>query len=223
MLLGAAGTLVVAVVAVVLALTLTGGKKTAPTVVNADLSAVSGIQQNGLVLGNPLARVTFTEYVDTSCPICQEYVLNTFPTLSSEYVRTGKVKVEARVLAFVGPSSPRGRDLVLAAAKQGKAWQLLELLYQNQGDETKTWLTDDLVRRLAARIPGLDAARLLKDADSAAVGTQADSMDSEAQSDQVQATPTFFLTTPDGKRHYLTAGNYPPSAFAQKFDLALKS
>jgi protein-disulfide isomerase len=63
-------------------------------------------------------------------------VVNVFPSISQEFVRTGKVRIEARVLAFVGPSSGRGRQLLLAAAEQNKAWQLAELIYHNQGDET---------------------------------------------------------------------------------------
>jgi protein-disulfide isomerase len=215
--------LALAVVAVVLVVTLTGGGKSKPVVVKADLSSVSGIKQDALVLGNPLARVTLTEYVDTSCPICQDYVMNTFPTLAQQYVRTGKVKIEARLVAFVGPSSSRGRDLVLAAARQNKAWQLLDLLYQNQGNETESWLTDDLARAIAAKVPGLDVAKLLRDADSNAVLSKSVTLDHEMQADGVNATPTFLLTTPDGKRHLLGAGTAAPSAFAQQFDRALKS
>ena len=61
--------------------------------------------------------------------------------------------MEARVVDFVGQSSPRGRELVLAAAHQNKAWQLLELLYQNQGDETTNWLTDDYARAGVPIVP----------------------------------------------------------------------
>jgi protein-disulfide isomerase len=191
--------------------------------VDADLSAVAGVQEHGLVLGNPLARVTLTEYVDTSCPICRDYVVSTFPQIVGRYVRSGKVKVEARVLDFLGPSSPRGRQLVLAAAEQNKAWQMIELLYRNQGDEHEDWLTQDLAQALSAKIPGLDGAKLFSAATSSAVARQAAQMDVEGQQDQVQGTPTFVLTTPDGKRHLLGAGNPGLSAFESAFSRALAS
>lgn len=217
--------LVAAVVAIVLVLTLTGGGKSkAPISVIADLATVNGLQQHGLVLGNPLAKVTLTEYVDTSCPICKDYALTTFPPLATQYVRTGKVKVEARVVAFVGPtSSEQGRELVLAAARQNKAWQMLELLYENQGDETQAWVTDDLARALAAKIPGLDVDKLMQDRSSTEVLTQTVTLDKQMQSDSVKGTPTFWLTTPDGQRHVLGTGNFPASAFSQTFDKALGS
>jgi protein-disulfide isomerase len=220
--LGAAA--VVAALAIVLSVVLSGGgkkKPEVPTTIDGNIAAVVGIPQHGLVLGNPLARVTLTEYIDTSCPVCKDYVLTTFPALSQEYVRTGKVKVEARVLAFVGPSSERGRQLLLAAARQNKAWQLSELLYHNQGDENDDWLTDDFARRLAAKVPGLDVAKLFSDAGSEAVKTQASAMDAEASNDNVDGSPTFVLTTPDGKRHLLGAGSPGVAPFRSAFDKAL--
>ena len=131
--------------------------------------------------------------------------------------------MQLRLVDFVGVSSPRGRALVLAAAQQNKAWQLLDLLYQNQGDETQDWLTDDFARAIAAKVPGLDVDKLFADADSSAVASAAASMDSEAQDAGVRGTPTFFLTTPDGKVHLLTEGTAPASAFAEKLDQALAS
>jgi protein-disulfide isomerase len=224
MLLVAGGALAVAAVAIVLSVVLGGSDKSStPPTITADLSAVSGIPQNGLVLGKSVARVAMTEFADTSCPVCRDYALNTFPTLSNDYVRTGKVRMELRLVDFVGASSPRGRALVLAAARQNKAWQLLELLYQNQGDETQDWLTDDLARAIAAKVPGLDVDKLFADADSTAIADQGTSMDAEAQTAAVRGTPTFFLTTPDGKVHLLAEGNGTPSQFAEKLDQALSS
>jgi protein-disulfide isomerase len=219
-----AGAAALAAIAIVLSVVLSNGSKKAtppPTAVDGDVSAVVGIPQHGLTLGNQLARVTLTEYIDTSCPICEDYVLGTFPGITQSYVRTGKVKVEARVLAFVGPSSTRGRQLLLAAAKQNKAWQFAELVYHNQGDETTDWLTDAVARSFAAKISGLNVQQLITDADSASVQAEASQMDAEAQSDGVRATPTFVLTTPDGTRHLLGAGSPGIEPFRQAFAKAL--
>ena len=219
-LLGAAA--VVAVIAIVLSVA-TGGHKTAvPTTIVGSGTLLDGIPEHGLVLGNPQAKVTLTEYIDTSCPICRDYVLATFPAIVKQYVRPGKVKVEARVLAFVGPSSARGRELVLAAARQDNAWKLTELDYHNQGDEQTAWLTDVVARAFAAKVPGLNIDTLFTDAKSAGVQAEAAAMDAEAQTDGVTGTPTFVLTTPDGKRHGLGVGAYPFSAFVTALDRALK-
>jgi protein-disulfide isomerase len=222
-LIGAAMT--VAAVGIVLSVTLTGGdKKAAPTTIFTDtLGVVAGIPENGLVLGNPKAKVTLTEYIDTSCPICKDYVLTTFPSVVKRYVRSGKIKIEASVLGSVGPSSARGRELLLAAAQQDKAWQFAEVLYRNQGDETTAWLTDDVARALAAKVHGLNVATLFAQDASTVISNEAAATDAQAQADGATATPTFILTTPDGKRHFLGSGNPGFEAFVKVLDRALKA
>ena len=223
--LAAAGAVVAAVV-IVLSLTLGGSDdKTTTTPVTAiaggSQALVEGIAQHGLVLGNTKAKIVLTEYIDSSCPVCKDYVLTTFPTIVKHYVRPGKIKIESQVLAFVGPSSTRGRQLLLAAARQDKAWELAELIYNNQGDEATAWLTDDYARTLASKIPGLNVDTLFADASSAGVQTEATTADSQAQADNVSGTPTFVLTTKDGKRHLLGAGNPGVAPMVKVLDRAL--
>ena len=52
-----------------------------------------------------------------------------------------------------------------AAGLQDRLWHLQEALYRNQGGENSGWVTDELVRRLAGEIPGLDVERLFVDAE----------------------------------------------------------
>lgn len=226
-----AAAVIVAVGAIALSLTVGRGKKaptnastgSAPTIAASSLGVVDGIPQHGLVLGSPKAKVTLTEYIDTSCPVCKDYALTTFPSIVKTYVRPGKVKIESRVVAFVDPPrSKLGRQLLLAAARQNKAWQLSEVLYQNQGQEGTAWLTDSYARKLAAKVPDLDVEKLFTDAASASVQDEATTTDSQAQADGVRATPTFLLTTRDGVRHMLGAGNPGFPAFAKVLDRALK-
>jgi protein-disulfide isomerase len=222
LLIAVAAALVVAAALIGASLAFRGGSSPTPTTVVGDTSVVDGIPQSGRTLGSPKARVTLTEYIDTSCPVCKDYVLSTFPTITKDYVRTGKVKVEMQPLAFVGPSSNSGRNLVLAATLQDKGWQLLEVLYHNQGDEKSDWLTDAYARKLAASVPGLDVDRLFQDATGTTVSDEAAKADADAQAIQLKGTPTFVLTTPDGKRHLLGAGSAPASSFAKAFDKALQ-
>jgi protein-disulfide isomerase len=215
---------VVTVGAIVLSVTLSGGHKTTPpSTIAGGVGLLGGIPQTGLVLGDPKAKVTLTEYIDATCPICKDYWLKTAPSIVAQYVRPGKVKLEMRPVDNGWPSGARGRALILAAARQNKAWQFADLNYHNQGDEQTAWLTDDLARALADKVPGLNADTLFADATSAAVQGKATALDAEAQSDGVKGTPTFVLTTPDGTRHLLGVGDYPFSAFATALDRALKA
>ena len=50
---------------------------------------LSGIPQDGSVLGSPDATVTLIEWADAQCPACRFYTEEFFPTVVDEYVRPG--------------------------------------------------------------------------------------------------------------------------------------
>src|SRR4029450_1834671 len=60
----------------------------------------------------------------------------------------------------IGDASVKGNRYLLAAGEQEKLWNLAEALYRNQGAENSGWLTEDVVRKLAAQTPRLDVDRL---------------------------------------------------------------
>ena len=156
-------------------------------------SIFRGIPQTGHVLGSPKAPVTMIEYVDLQCPYCRDFASEALPALVSRYVRTGKVKVEQRLLGFIGPDSERGRLAAIAAGQQGKLFNLVELLYFNQGAENTGWLSHDLVVAAAASIPGVAVPRLLADAGSGSAKEQAAAFDRLAKAGNVNSTPTILV------------------------------
>jgi len=100
--------------------------------------AISGsAQQDDLIAartrGSPTAPVTVYEISDFQCPYCAEFALETMPAIEREYVATGKVK-----FTFVNFPLPMHRnavpaaELAMCAARQGKFWQLHDLLFRNQ-------------------------------------------------------------------------------------------
>jgi protein-disulfide isomerase len=201
-----AGVAAVIVAAVAIAAVLTGGKNstvgTLPT--SGSLSnALPGasevnalfkrIPQKGLTLGSSSAPVTLVEYIDLQCPFCQQFETQVLPDIVTRYVRTGKVKIEARVLDFIGPDSSRGRNAMIAAGQQGNAFNFAELLYDNQGTENTGWLSDGMVARAAESIPGLNPQKVFSARDSAAVKQQAAAFDQEANAAGVTGTPTLFV------------------------------
>ena len=192
--------------AVILAVALAGGKSSSvgPLPTNGSLagalpgaagvnSLLKGIPQHGLTLGSQFAPVTLVEYIDPQCPYCQEFETSVMPSLIGRYVRTGKVKVEARILAFIGPDSTRGRDAIIAAGNQNKAFNFAQLLYANQGTENTGWLDDAIVARVAKSIPGLNPKRLFGTRGSDAVKSRASTFDDRASEQGVQGTPTLFV------------------------------
>ena len=101
------------------------------------------------------------------------------PTLLSRYVRTGKVKIEARPIAFIGPDSERGRAGALAAAEQNRLFNYMQLLFLNQGTENTGWLDDALASAAAASIPGLDVHAWSSARGSSAVTDQESQFDNK--------------------------------------------
>ena len=205
-LLAGAGVVVLIVVAIALAAGLTGGKSSTvgalpttgslsdalpgATTVN---TLFKGIPQQGLTLGSSSAPVTLVEYIDLQCPFCQQFETQVLPDIVNEYVRTGKVKIEARVLDFIGPDSRRGRNAMIAAGLQDKAFNFAELLYDNQGTENTGWLSDSMVAKAAESIPGLNPRQLFAAQDSAAVAQEAAALDDDASAANVTGTPTLFV------------------------------
>jgi len=200
LLFSAAGIAMVVVV-IVLGSVLTGGKSSpSPPPRGASLPGAAeaqrmfaGIPQHGNVLGSPSAPVTLVQYVDLQCPFCQEFETQAMPKLLQKYVRTGKVKIEARPIAFIGPDSERGRAGALAAAKQNRMFNYMQLLYLNQGTENTGWLSDAMATAAASSIPGLDLQAWSSARNSSAVKDQSTQFDDQATTDKVTETPTVLV------------------------------
>ena len=152
-----------------------------------------GVRQRENVLGMPDAPVTLVEYADLQCPYCRDFGSRLLPGLINRYVRAGKVKLELRPLAFLGPDSARGRDALIAAGRQNRLFDSMALVYLNQGVENTGWLSDELVQKAAASIPGLDVARLLELRATPAVASRGLMFDDEAQAAGITSTPTLLV------------------------------
>src|SRR5438128_6352919 len=97
------------------------------------------IPEHGNVLGSPKAPVTMVEYVDLQCPHCRDFEATVMPTIVQRFVRTGKLKIEARAIAIIGSDSIRGRDAAIAAAQQNRMFGFMQVTYFNQGTENTGW------------------------------------------------------------------------------------
>src|SRR5829696_795624 len=182
--LGGTAALAAVVVAVAAIASSSGGA--APKVKPVASSLLAGIPERDGVLGDSKAKVTVTEFLDLQCPICAEASKQTLPTLIDDYVRTGKVKLEARTLHFIGPDSARAARAAAAAQEQGKLWPFVEAFYAAQGAENSGYVTDGFLRDVA------DAAGA--DPDKVAGGGSTQGMaraDAEAARLGVNSTPTF--------------------------------
>ena len=206
---GGLGGLVAIIVIVVLAIVLSGGggsssgvPKNGVTVGSlsdglpgaADVQKlIGGIPQKALFLGSSFAPAQMIEYIDLQCPICQNFETTATPTLVSKYVRTGKLRIEVKPWAFIGPDSFRGQAAMMAAAEQNKAFNYAQVLYDNQGTENTGWLNDSMVYQIAESVPGLNVPKLLADRKSSTVKKEASDVAADAVANNVSGTPTVFV------------------------------
>jgi protein-disulfide isomerase len=182
-----------------------------------------GIPQEATLLGRHDAPVTLVEYADLQCPFCRDFALGTVPALVREYVRSGKVRIELRPLTFISQQSELGQRAVVAAALQNKAWNMAEVLYENQGEENKGWLNEQLIRNAAGSVPGLDAGKLMKDLNSAGVDDIIGALQATADRDQVHQTPYFLLGKSGDAKGPLRVTSLEPEAFRPAIDALLKT
>lgn len=84
------------------------------------------------VLGAPDAPVTLVMYSDFLCGGCAYHVTELEPTLLTEFVQPGTVKLVYRHLAQLGESSLITAEAVECAADQQRFWELRAALYANQ-------------------------------------------------------------------------------------------
>ena len=157
----------------------------------ATAAMLKGIPQHGTTLGSPDAPVTLVEYADLQCPYCGEFARTVLPALVAGYVRPGKVKIEFRGLEFVGPDSGTALRTALGATAQNRVWNVVDLLYRNQGTENTGWVTDAVLNATLAAVPGLDAAQVVAASGSDTVAKQMENASSQATAAGVKGTPSF--------------------------------
>jgi|1185.fasta_scaffold33258_2 hypothetical protein len=158
-----------------------------------DAALFEGIPQHGNVLGSPNAPVTLVEYADLQCPYCGAFARNALPSLVDDYVRTGKVKLVFRGLAFVGPESETALRTVIAAGDQNRLWNVAHLMYSNQGPENTGWVDETYLRSVAGAVPGIDVPRLDSRTGDASVTDTIARDAHNATADGVSSTPSFLV------------------------------
>ncbi len=204
----------------------TGGSKSPPVQGPAGAAEVAamlrGIPQHGSALGSPHAPVTLVEFADPQCPYCGDWERVALPTIVEKYVRAGKVRIVYNGMTFVGPESVTALRTALAAGQQNRFWNVIALLYANQGTENTGWVTDSLLRGIGNAVPGLDTKRMLSSLQSAAVTRQLAAAAALAQEAGVNQTPTFAVGLTNKALKIVPIASLAPSALEPALDAALR-
>jgi protein-disulfide isomerase len=181
-----------------------------------------GIPQRGPLLGDPGAKVTLVEFADLQCPFCGEYSRDVMPEVVERYVRPGKVKVQFQGLAFIGPDSEEALRFAAAAGLQGRLFQVVDLVYRNQGAENDGWVDDDYLRGVG-RAAGVDLAKAFPARSGLEATQQLDGAKAEAERAGVEGTPTVLVLRAGSAEPFrrLDAGDLSVGEVTEALDEAL--
>jgi protein-disulfide isomerase len=170
-------------------------------------SLLAGIPQRGNTLGDPRAPVTLQYFADLQCPYCRRFTLAVLPSLIRGYVRAGKLRIEYRSLE----TATRNRETfriqqiaALAAGRQNKMWDYIDLFYHEQGQEGSGYVSERYLRGLAQRVTGLDLIGWTAARDEPALVEAITSDARAARNAGIRNTPSFLLATA-GHPSYVSA------------------
>ena len=165
----------------------TGGATAADIVVPADLPPAELTSDRSL--GSADAPVKLTVWSDFQCPACQLFATAVEPRLISEYVATGKLRIDYRDLTIIGPESVQAAIGARCAAEQDRFWDYHGVLYANMAPENSGAITRDRLVAFADKL-GLDGAAFTACLDSGHVSTDV-ATESASASSRFNSTPTL--------------------------------
>jgi len=142
------------------------------------------------VKGPKSAPVTIVEFSDFQCPPCGDS-RDLVKQVLQAYPEDVKLVYKQFPLIGVHDHALDAAKAAIAADKQGRFWEMHDILYQNQRE-----LSVDKLTEYAGRI-GLDVPRWVKDFSSQEVQEQVANERRDGRAADVDATPTFFV---NGKR-----------------------
>ena len=163
-------------------------------------------RSSGDTLGQASAPSTLVVYEDPQCPFCRSWNVSTLPSVVSQFVRTGKIKLEYRGVVIIGPDSVRGLRAIYAAGKQNKLWNFADALYAHQGAENSGWITNEVILA-AARDAHADGKAILADMGSSAVTAALEGAQKQATADQL---PARRRSSSSGRRRWRSRSPCPP-------------
>jgi protein-disulfide isomerase len=161
---------------------------------------LSGIPQQGQVLGDANAPVTVVEFGDPQCPACAAFAEQIAPELIASEVKGGSVRYEFQPYLIIGPDSEPAMTAALAAGEQGRFWNFLQLLYLNQGAENSGYVTDAYLTSIAEAAGVTDIEAWNQSRNSSQWDSVLSNGTSQAESNGFQGTPSIVVQGPNGQQ-----------------------
>jgi len=143
------------------------------------------------VRGPNNAPVTLEEFADFQCPSCAMTTMQSIRPMENNFGS----RLRIVFWHFPLPNHKHGRDAALAAeaaGRQGKFWEMHDLLYEKQNDWSKAPDIHPIFQNYAEQLK-LNTERFKKDFESKDVAERVDREHQEGEARGVRNTPTIFI------------------------------
>jgi protein-disulfide isomerase len=189
-----------------------------------DSNGKSSSKPTSHVEGNVASKVTFIEYGDYECPVCEGY-FTTVAQVQQKYNDTVKFQFRNLPLLQIHPNAFAGARAAEAADMQGKFWEMHDILYNQTAwsEWSKSSNPVPYFNNYASQLK-LNMTKFKADFASSAVNNRINAdITAFKSTGQQESTPAFFV---NGKyysnSHFVDAsGNPSVDAFSKVLDAAL--
>lgn len=175
---------------------------------------LEGIPQRATSLGRPGAPVTLVEFADFRCRRCAQYEFNVFPTLVDRYVRSGRLRLELRVIGLGGERSLEAAAWAAAAARRDRLYQFVDALFRADPDR------GEVSARQAAADAELPVEPVRRTARSGRLRAALRRTTEQARDAGIEA-PAFYIARGRGAQQPLPVEAIAPEAFTDPIDRLL--
>ena len=142
-------------------------------------------------LGSKTAGVVLIEYGDYQCPACAAYH-NFTKQLVAEFGENITFVYRHFPLRRIHPNTDISAQAAEAAGKQGKFWEMHDLLFKNQNAWAKSLSAERIFVEYAATL-GLNTEQFKNDLDSDEIKDKINQDLASAEKANLPGTPSFFL------------------------------
>jgi protein-disulfide isomerase len=152
---------------------------------------VDAVSPDDWVKGNRDAKIVLIEYSDFQCPACGFY-FHLLKKLEEEFGENIAIVYRHFPLSSIHPNAKAAAYAAEAAGKQGKFWEMHDLIFANQSEWSDKKNVDEIFVRYA-QILNLNIDQFKKDFLSKEIKQKIENSYKNALKLGLNSTPTFFL------------------------------
>lgn len=176
--------------------------------------SVDALAENDNVKGSREAKTVLIEYSDFQCPACAAY--QSIVKQLAQDLGENIAVVYRHFPLQQHKNAESAAYAAEAAGKQGKFWEMHDMIFETQNDWSSQSNTRDTFIGYAEKLE-LDRAQFISDIDSNEITDKVDSQQKSGLRAKVNGTPTFFLNGKklDTPRSYANFKSTVEEAIAQ--------